>query len=478
MIENIYQWRHHNVIHTEAENKIFELFSAAVKSLNEQGNEGSWTIERDVELIIHQLKGVLDILILRNNFPEAIVEIKSQIRDGIKDDILHQLKIYEEILHAKLVIACSTKDLMYSNVKDGKLTKYNEIPLYNENDILELLKEGRINLGPLVWNDVKNFFLSTVDLSSLKLDKIDRIKSYINGIKPEDISIKSEGRSFYIENNTNGSEFDFEDGLFQSIIGTVNSDLICRYTSLSSIFRTCNDKSQSMCSIVCMNDSTEPNYVLDRLSYNYNSLAVMKDANSCFISSCSEYENRDNLTMWRLYGDNAKGVCICYSVDYKKLSHFFLAPVCYEHKDGTFPELDYIGKLISNPVKGRYLVLNRLPIWQHFFKPKEYVDEKEIRLLYIDKANKAKGKVHKSKFQKKWIMDGTSHIIAPIITFSITDTKNEYPLVLKEVILGPKSPEKEQNRNQLGFIIEDNRIKVSIKNKLNVASLSSIKNYR
>lgn len=51
--------------------------------------------------------------------------------------------------------------------------------------------------------------------------------------------------------------------------------------------------------------------------------------------------------------------------------------------------------------------------------------------------------------QLKWIK--ADSIMAPVIEFNIETRKNEYPLVLSEIMLGPKFPESKTNVVQIGY---------------------------
>ena len=55
-----------------------------------------------------------------------------------------------------------------------------------------------------------------------------------------------------------------------------------------------------------------------------------RETNNAFIVSYSSSNLIDDLTQWRLYGDDAKGVCCVYKIDKDKLiDRFFLHNVRY-----------------------------------------------------------------------------------------------------------------------------------------------------
>lgn len=65
-----------------------------------------------------------------------------------------------------------------------------------------------------------------------------------------------------------------------------------------------------------MNDKSEcyyyDSYVNDDCCLDLATMpqSYIAELNSNFIMSCSEITRLDKLTMWRMYGDDAKGVCI------------------------------------------------------------------------------------------------------------------------------------------------------------------------
>ena len=263
------------------------------------------------------------------------------------------------------------------------------------------------------------------------------------------------------------------------MLGEYKKDDLCRFTTMNSIFRTCNEKAQSMCCIICMNDKSETDYATQKLN-----LTIQNDSeeiNGCYIMSCCDIESKNNFTMWRLYADDAKGVCI----EYKKedlSQNFFLAPICYaRNEQQEHPELEFIKKLQEEKINGKSLKFNRLFIWKHFFKPFEYRDEKEIRLLFNKKciASEPKdfGKDENPSFQRKWIYESEFGIISPIVTFSVEKNNNQFPLLLNKITLGPKAKEVNVNINQLTYLIEVKGIK-HINTSNNFITESNIKHYR
>ena len=261
---------------------------------------------------------------------------------------------------------------------------------------------------------------------------------------------------------------------FRTLLDPYTEEYICRYTTYETLERILREKKQSVCSIVCMNDETECYYAdeylekkggkkeKDVLETDYDAL------NKCQISSCTHILLADKLSLWRMYGDDGKGVCLKFKInkDLLKEKGFYLYEMSYAFpSEDTHKDLDVISELKQLRVKDYTFEFKAWHIWKHFFKPIHYFDEREIRLLYIKQDTD----------QFKWIRTGDSKILAPVIEFGIEKGKNEFPLVLSEIILGPKFLEPATNAAQIKYfkalqqIEEDGDCPVTI---------SKIKGYR
>ena len=229
--------------------------------------------------------------------------------------------------------------------------------------------------------------------------------------------------------------------------------VLYRYTSSDTLYRIFASKDElklhhSMSSLLTMNDVTEVDYANSYLLSKHvdmiDSVCIedRKNSTHTFITSFSDKE--DDLTMWRLYGNNAKGVCFVY--DYNQANfdvlYFMLARVSYANKDKNNHKLDFIAELLQTSIGGRRFRLNNWHIWQHFFKPNEYEIESEIRLLaFADELETLLG-----KYEKRWITTPDS-IFAPILLLPLkSEEKPSFPLAIRNVILCSKYPEKEMNK--------------------------------
>lgn len=211
-----------------------------------------------------------------------------------------------------------------------------------------------------------------------------------------------------------------------------------------------------MSGIVGMNDKSEIDYFDKGCKIDYGSST--QEINDTYISSCSKL--KDDLTMWRLYGDDGKGVCLEFELSVKSESNgFILSPVNYAEDRKTHRALKMLKSMSDAGFK--FIELYK---WKHFFKPYDFNVEKEIRLMFIDNRRVDNGVINRD-----WIITWGHSIINPIIEFTL-DSHN-LPIQLKSIILGPKMPECQVNKNQLEYLISDRGYSIKIYN-------SEINNYR
>lgn len=246
---------------------------------------------------------------------------------------------------------------------------------------------------------------------------------------------------------------------------------ICRYTSLSSLYRTINEGKQSMCCIVGMNDRSEctyaDNYMRGKQIENnstYKTPYEVEVENKFFILSCMDAEKYDDLTMWRLYGDNTRGVNILYNVNKEGLNGFKLYYIDYAEADGRHLTLDKIKNLMALKVDERTFRMRKWDEWKHFFKPYEYRDEKEIRLLYNRKNEQA----------HLWILTSDYQIVCPLMIFGL----DKFPLIIDEVKLGPNCPDIVVNQLQVEMMMREKLQTPGWKKKENIVKTSGIGTYR
>ena len=408
-----------------------------------------------------------DGILYYKQIPIAILEIKNRLDKRSIEFASHQMIEYAKTYDVRIMVVCSeTHACILSESNDFRPNALlMELEFFVNSVLLPAVKEEKVDEATA--NEFKRIVKEQV--SNIKISN-PHFASYIESLTLADVenSLRSTCDNYIFMTDS------FEDKFFKKLIGEFNEDILCRYTSLSSTIRILKDKKASTCGIACMNDKSECYYVDQYLSGKQSerlltkmSEVEVKEVNSCFIMSCSDIKKHDKLTMWRMYGCDATGTCFTYKKNdiLRDNPKFYLAPVSYAKENGNHPELDFIKKLCECKISGKKLIFQNLNLWKHFFKPFDYADECEIRLLYKD--------VDASKY--KWITTGNG-ILSPIIEFCIENGKNEFPLTLEKIMLGPKCAEKHTNAAQLKYFCKLQNIERT-KNEIDIA-ISSIDNYR
>lgn len=244
---------------------------------------------------------------------------------------------------------------------------------------------------------------------------------------------------------------------------------------ISSFMKLCREGTITMSSIISMNDKSETcyanSYISSKIGDNFH--GELDDPTNVFISSFST--KKDNLLMWYMYADMAKGVALRFG-DGMSGEGFKLHAVDYsgnKTKDNKqmHISLNYLKNLLNQKIS---IKLNRWNIWQHFFKPSYYRDEVEIRLLLIG--------CEKANIKKEWVTS-SSNIKFPILIFRLFDEwanendkcspLRQYPLELKEIMLGPLYEESKTNALSLKKYFHE-----MTKGKFSNITMSSIDDYR
>ena len=310
-------------------------------------------------------------------------------------------------------------------------------------NVIKTIKEGLPSLGPTPTLDrIKQVLEEAASKAQLK--QANSIFRFIGKDRTKPL-FKTDTDTGKIEFSTASAE----DAFFSCLLNGKTPTKLCRFTTRHNLFLLLKDGKQNMCSIVCMNDRSEENYADDKIGLDKTHGSSLPENNNCFIMSLMPEEKADDLTMWRLYGDDAKGVCLNYEIENRQRGRrlkgdFYISSISYGINEKSHPELDFLRYLLRANIDHWHFHLNRWVIWKHFFKSFRFKDEKEVRLLYLSKD--------KSKEDKKWIENEASGIVSKMLLFQMNPI-NAFPLRLCNVIVGPKAPEPTKIAEQFAFII-------------------------
>lgn len=401
-------------------------------------------IRTDVRWVKNNSHIKFDIALLRKGMLYAIVEIKknllaqSQLKKG-KQQIAEML----QLTNCRFGIItdsnkCLLKDMAYPN-KDFIEMDFNQI-------IDKLIKPSIIPMSKGGYEKI---------MKALKIffkDDTTKIAMICEDIVYDD----NQGEYFF-------DSLDKERIFFSNVFNSsrINNSPIYRYTSLDTLISMFNKGTYRMNGIVGMNDRSEINYFdnFDKESEINTSWYSAQEINDTYLSSCCSVG--DDLTMWRLYGDDGKGVCLVFEILPQEKRHkgFVLAPINYAEERGKHTAIKMLRKLSDAKMRFRELYK-----WKHFFKPYEYNIEDEIRLIFFDNRKYNNGDINRD-----WVKTWNHSIINPIIDFKLNSPG--FPLQLKRIVLGPKMQELDTNKSQLEYYISQKGYSIDVEK-------SKIDNYR
>jgi hypothetical protein len=220
-----------------------------------------------------------------------------------------------------------------------------------------------------------------------------------------------------------------------------------RYMSFGYFKEFISSGEMYMGNILCMNDKTEAdffeNIIYDKIPKdNYLQHQDHVSFNQSFISSFSTKNKVDDLVMWRLYGNDGRGVCLVFKLNKTKLNDsYIIKKVKYSSSIKLIPELNLL-KLFSSYTKrisdGKVgFFFKNSDIWGRFFKPLEFSYEEEIRMLQLS-----------DKKDKEFEWDIINDVVVPKSFVKMTNN-GDFPVLLLQVYLGPNFPQAKLNKIQI-----------------------------
>ncbi len=383
-----------------------------------------------------------DLVVKKNNKVVAVFEFKEVIDWNRANELLKRKcgVIQDVFSNEKPLIYISDGEFFSQFNTNGKF----ESKIQKEDVVKAITKLG-----------------ASVVLIEPQIDAVLEILKGFNNVEMNKfIKIVNDDRSKCFDCDANSFYFKdkYEKLFFRHLLGNSNNDILYRYTSLDTLFKTLTTRKQYMASILGMNDKTESFYADHYLSQRINSTIIdtydvieqYKKGCYCFILSCVTDE-KENIRMWDDYGDCAKGVRITLTPKRNDNLPFFVAPISYAKSDNIHPEIELLAKL--RQVGWDMKMWN---VWQHFFKPNEFTNEREIRMLYIYEDSPL------PKDDIMWLYKAGT--IFPLIMFGVSaDNVRPFPYMITGITFGPLSHNQEANKCAIIELIKSNHINVDSK---------------
>lgn len=215
-------------------------------------------------------------------------------------------------------------------------------------------------------------------------------------------------------------------------------DEIAKYTTLDTLVAVLQSGKMRMNSIVSMNDKTEIGFLEEYIRNYKEDFDKYLFADKEFITSFTT--RIDDLDMWRLYGDNARGVCMVFERINKDSDELFNISYIAEKSDVLEKIAKLQDALKDSSIRFR---MNLLKKYQHFLKLSDYSSESECRLMV--NSEKTDG----------WFINRDNGILTPYIEKKLVrevEEDNIYPFRLSGIILGPASRELTANMMQVLYM--------------------------
>ncbi len=403
-----------------------------------------------------------DILIYHEDEHIALVEVKKTLTpENISNAEAHLKSL---ALSQGYLYAIITDDVSFRlwEAKDGFNGAFRDISLAEIVDVFKSVKnhiDDVESTKPHAADFITEVQRLAADCLAGDEVRINRINSFVASCKDNDFEVRG-GKLRFIDIKK-------ENEFFEQLIETFKGDTVYRYTSLDSLFLTLHTSKQGMCCLVGMNDKSEVYYADKYLNRDSGKTTYDRNKeNNFFILSCVEDKPEENLMMWRLYGDNAKGVRIQY-IPKKMPDGFRFAKIYYGTDIDKHPGLDLIKKIQETKFGSVFFKFSHLDYWKHFFKPSDYQMENEVRLLYETTASNPPQKTD-------WIKGGEFSILIPLALFD----EKSFPLDIQEIKIGPNMSARDTNILQVRQLVKEKAIQPISVDVDKYITMSRIEHYR
>lgn len=340
----------------------------------------------------------------------------------------------------------------YYDIKVGtsKDNRKSIIILYKGKEFLtiEISLEKTKTLKFSLTNDGAPWFLTTLRHSSITLSLEDPIKEIKKEIK-KNLPLSDTRKISKIQKELDDNHIDYENVFFDSYRGKyvitgqlhafeslktphqINEDcLYYKYMSLEAYLCMLEKGTYRMNSIVSMNDTSESfllnNFVCQhKLSEEDRYKAVIENKNILISSFCSDFDNPE---MWRLYGDNGKGVCIVF-----RITNPNLQPIVYvgeDDRDKFFAHKNVIAELRKQKIDAYFEDIENKKC---FVKSNQFKYENEVRITLHCDDNDVK-------------MTHYGNLISVYKDFSIKgDEFNRLGVTAQQLVIGANLPNSDVN---------------------------------
>ena len=267
-----------------------------------------------------------DIMVFYNEEPYACIEVKTNLSyDRAKENGKQQLEYGRKKLLLRFGILTDDREaILYDWWKDGA---EQEIRNKTLKQIIDYIYKER---GKTILQFyAENTYGQDKEKYDINIYK-EKFCKIFNEIFPEQkISIADvetgKGKTIKLKENV-------ENTLFDTLFPPFDGNELCRFTTLSSIFASIENNSYRMVATDGMNDTEDGTFLWENLYGDTEKEKLLPlERETIYIWSCSPIKSISDLTMWRLYADDTRGVCLEFNAKTIDVNEgFFLRKVSYE----------------------------------------------------------------------------------------------------------------------------------------------------
>ncbi|RFC53186.1 DUF2971 domain-containing protein [Brumimicrobium aurantiacum] len=300
----------------------------------------------------------------------------------------------------------------------------------------------------------------------------EKIEFYLKGAREFFPHLKtSTVSSFFGSSEPTSGEIEFRSQFINEIALKESPLQFIHYTSLSSAMNILNSGNIRLYNCLNLNDPSEINYLLKNSPINFTEKEVEKYKREHFILSGSIYKskNDEEFNLWRLYGDQGKGIGIVFEVDNKieNWTSVFLQTVTYganksnskniigflhfhkvfneEHK--LFSNTPSLFSLLSTGVKNEmwsiekeFRIVIKLLLDKHSNLPEDSISNNSLITSRLNHELKPNGKMVSYVELPLHLKNYKSKVVETPFSKEEIDLIDYIPnLKVKKLILGPNS---------------------------------------
>ena len=259
----------------------------------------------------------------------------------------------------------------------------------------------------------------------------------------------SEVRSWFnpeLQSEPTSGKIEFS-GRFLNEATLVNGPVqFIHYTSIPSAMNILNSGKIRLYNCLNLNDPSEIKYLLDKSPIDFSEDEIEKYKHDHFILSGSLYEseNDEDFSLWRLYGDNGRGVALVFEINenVKNWMNIYLQKVSYEGAQNSSGVNEYLN--FHKAFNDKYKLFENKPDFFSLLatgvKKEIWSVEKEFRIV-VKNINPQSYKGYKNNpliskslnYELKPSGKFVSYVELPLNLNDYQSNKIESPITNKEV---------------------------------------------